>query len=438
MPTAHLMRSAMNYSRFINGVSAARKPSPIREMTKLLTQGSPSLVFLAGGVPNPNMFPFQEASITLKDGSTICLKGKTMTDALQYGPTQGYGPLLEQLKAMQKQMHSPPNWSNTDIIVTNGSQDGLSKAFEMMLNVNDQVLVQEPAYAGTLSILNPFRPRYIAVGGDAEGVVPDLLRKQLEAAWQPGDAKDPASDIPKVLYVNPTGANPTGVSISLERRKEIYRIAQDYDLIIFEDDPYYFLSFEEERIPSFLSLDVDGRVVRFDSLSKVMSSGLRLGYVTGPRELLEPIGYHMQVSVLHASSLSQVVVSQLLEQWRAVDGFQQHVDRVCSFYRQQRDAMLRSAETHLTGLAEWNVPAAGMFLWIRCLHVADTRPMIMERALAKDVILLPGREFMTDPTKPCPYMRAAFSLASPDNIDRGFRNLAQLIREEMALTSASP
>jgi len=122
--------------------------------------------------------------------------------------------------------------------------------------------------------------------------------------------------------------------------------------------------------------------------------------------------------VLHASSLSQVVVSQLLEQWRAVDGFQQHVDRVCSFYRQQRDAMLRSAETHLTGLAEWNVPAAGMFLWIRCLHVADTRPMIMERALAKDVILLPGREFMTDPTKPCPYMRAAFSLASPDNIDR--------------------
>ena len=130
----------------------------------------------------------------------------------------------------------------------------------------------------------------------------------------------------KVLYVNPAGANPTGVSIPLERRQEIYQIAKDFDLIIFEDDPYYFLQFDEvippqkkhnyfmlkrknslqERTPSFLSIDTDGRVVRFDSLSKVLSSGIRLGYVTGPRALIEPISYHMQVSVLHASSLSQV------------------------------------------------------------------------------------------------------------------------------------
>ncbi|XP_057377701.1 kynurenine/alpha-aminoadipate aminotransferase, mitochondrial-like [Daphnia carinata] len=423
----------MNYTRFINGLSAARKPSPIREMTKLLTQGSPDLVFLASGVPNPSMFPFQGASINLRDGSTIQLEGKTINDALQYGPTQGYGPLLAQLKEMQQKLHSPPCWTNTEVLITNGSQDGLCKAFEMMMNLNDHVIVQEPVYAGTLAILNPYKPQYIPVQCDANGLIPEELRRSLESKWKSEDTQSSKSDVPKVLYVNPAGANPTGVSIPLSRRQEIYQIAKDFDLIIFEDDPYYFLQFDKERTPSFLSLDTDGRVIRFDSLSKVLSSGIRLGYVTGPRELVEPITYHMQVSVLHASSLSQVLVSELLKQW-GHEGFLGHVDRVQKFYFQQREIMLKAAETHLTGLAEWNVPQGGMFLWIKCLGVSDTRPMIMDRALKKDVILLPGREFMTDPSQPCPYMRASFSLASPENIDRGFRNLAQLIREEIELT----
>uniref|UniRef100_A0A0N8AIL1 Kynurenine/alpha-aminoadipate aminotransferase, mitochondrial n=2 Tax=Daphnia magna TaxID=35525 RepID=A0A0N8AIL1_9CRUS len=423
----------MNYTRFINGLSAARKPSPIREMTKLLTQGSPDLVFLASGVPNPSMFPFQGASVTLRDGSTIQLEGKTINDALQYGPTQGYGPLLAQLKEMQQKLHSPPCWTNTEVLITNGSQDGLCKAFEMMMNLNDHVIVQEPVYAGTLAILNPYKPQYVPVQCDANGLIPEELRRSLESKWKSEDTQSSKSDVPKILYVNPAGANPTGVSIPLSRRQEIYQIAKDFDLIIFEDDPYYFLQFDKERTPSFLSLDTDGRVIRFDSLSKVLSSGIRLGYVTGPRELVEPITYHMQVSVLHASSLSQVLVSELLKQW-GQEGFLGHVDRVQKFYSQQREIMLKAAETHLTGLAEWNIPQGGMFLWIKCLEVSDTRPMIMDRALKKDVILLPGREFMTDPSQPCPYMRASFSLASPENIDRGFRNLAQLIREEIELT----
>lgn len=423
----------MNYTRFINGLSAARKPSPIREMTKLLTQGFPDLVFLASGVPNPSMFPFQGASVTLRDGSTIQLEGKTINDALQYGPTQGYGPLLAQLKEMQQKLHSPPCWTNTEVLITNGSQDGLCKAFEMMMNLNDHVIVQEPVYAGTLAILNPYKPQYVPVQCDANGLIPEELRRSLESKWKSEDTQSSKSDVPKVLYVNPAGANPTGVSIPLSRRQEIYQIAKDFDLIIFEDDPYYFLQFDKERTPSFLSLDTDGRVIRFDSLSKVLSSGIRLGYVTGPRELVEPITYHMQVSVLHASSLSQVLVSELLKQW-GQEGFLGHVDRVQKFYSQQREIMLKAAETHLTGLAEWNIPQGGMFLWIKCLEVSDTRPMIMDRALKKDVILLPGREFMTDPSQPCPYMRASFSLASPENIDRGFRNLAQLIREEIELT----
>ena len=157
------------------------------------------------------------------------------------------------------------------------------------------------------------------------------MQSQLALTYQKWEFLNTRSELVKrtyfqVLYVNPAGANPTGVSIPLGRRQEIYQIAQEYDLIILEDDPYYFLQFEavvhlvywldlclmarsfvQDRTPSFLSLDTDGRVIRFDSLSKVLSSGIRLGYVTGPRALIEPISYHMQVSVLHASSLSQVL-----------------------------------------------------------------------------------------------------------------------------------
>ncbi|KAK2712124.1 hypothetical protein QYM36_010975 [Artemia franciscana] len=342
-----------------------------------------------------------------------------------------YPNLVKHLKELQKYLHEPPSTTDWEIVVTNGSQDGLCKAMEMLVDHGDYVLLEEPCYAGTLSILHPYKPKWLPLSGDKDGLIPSSLKQALDN-YKGKDTGSPIEKGPKILYLNPNGANPTGTSISTPRRYEIYKLAQKYDLLILEDDPYYFLQFGEEKSPSFLSLDTDGRVLRFDSFSKILSSGLRLGFVTGPKELVERINLHMQVSVLHASTLSQVLVSQLFDRWK-IDGFLSHSSKVSTFYEKQRDHMAAAAEKHLKGLVEWHMPSGGMFLWMKCLHVEDTKAMIMERALPKDIILLPGQAFMTDPNKASPFMRAAFSLATPEKMDIGFAKLAELIREEIQL-----
>ena len=200
----------MMYSRFINNVSSSRQPSLIREMTKILAAASPDMIPLSGGFPNPQMFPFTQLTVDVVNGSPIKLEGAALQSALQYLPTNGHPGLLQQLKSLQQTVHSPQAavWDNTDIVVTSGSQDGLCKTFEMMMSQGSSVLVEEFVYSGTLSIMNPYQPKYHVIQSDQHGLKPDSLRKIL-SQWTPG-CDDPAS--PKFLYINPTGANPTGWS----------------------------------------------------------------------------------------------------------------------------------------------------------------------------------------------------------------------------------
>jgi len=420
------------YSRFISAVSAGRQPSLIREMTKILAAAPPEMIPLSGGFPNPEMFPFKEMTVSVENGSPIHLSGKSLQSALQYLPTNGHPVLLKQLRDLQLEVHKPDQsvWDNTDIVVTSGSQDGLCKAFEMMLNKGSSVLVEDFVYSGTLSIINPYQPKYHVIQSDEKGMKPESLQKVL-SQWTPGEE---STDIPKFLYINPTGANPTGTVLPTERRHEIYRLCCEYNLLLLEDDPYYYLQFEDKalRPPSFFSLDKEGRVVRFDSFSKILSSGIRLGFVTGPKPIIERIVLHMQVSVLHASSLSQVITASLLEQW-GQSGFFHHIDNVEKFYKDRRDKMLAAADKNLKGLCEYSVPLGGMFLWMKVPGLTSTWDMIMERGLQKNIMLMPGKAFQPDVNNPCPYLRAAFSIAPEDKFEPAMERLAQLIREELEI-----
>ena len=163
------------------------------------------------------------------------------------------------------------------------------------------VLVEDFVYSGTLSIINPYKPVYHTIQSDNQGMIPDSLRKVL-SQWTPGQE---GTGVPKFLYINPTGANPTGTVLPVERRQEIYRLCCEYNLLLLEDDPYYYLQFEEKHLrpPSFLSMDTEARVVRFDSFSKILSSGIRLGFVTGPKPLIDRIVLHMQVRCLDSICL---------------------------------------------------------------------------------------------------------------------------------------
>ena len=217
----------MIYSRFINQISSGRQPSLIREMTRILAAASKEMIPLSGGFPNPAMFPVTNITVSVPNTGKINLSGPDLASALQYLPTNGHPGLLQQLRDLQQSVHQPhPGvWDNSDIVITSGSQDGLCKAFEMMMsqgrnqgelevkgitcvhnNLGSGVIVEDFVYSGTLSILNPYQPTYHVIKSDNQGMRPDSLRKVL-SRWTPGGEED---GCPKVLYINPTGANPTG------------------------------------------------------------------------------------------------------------------------------------------------------------------------------------------------------------------------------------
>jgi len=404
----------MNYARFITRLSARRQPSIIRELNRPFP---PDFVLFTAGKPNPALFPFTKATFETDDGKQLVFEGAVMKEALQYQNSLGVPDLVSWLKDLQEEVHRPP--CPVELMVTNGSQDGLCKTFEMSLEPEGEpVALEDFVYPGVLSLLNPFNPAYMPIQSDGEGMIPASLQQQLEKA----EVK------PKLLYINPTGANPTGTLLPLARRKEIYKLASQHDLLILEDDPYYYLQFTgNERTPSFLSMDVDGRVLRFDSFSKVLSSGIRLGFVTGPKPLVDRVMLHVQVSVLHATSLSQFVVLELLKQW-GQEGFFKHVGRIEDFYRERRDAMVAAAEKHLTGLCDWSVPGGGMFLWIKVRNTEDTWDLIMDKATQEQVMAIPGKAFQAVGDK-SPYIRASFSITEPKDFDKGFARLAKVLKE---------
>uniref|UniRef100_A0AAZ3QKG6 Aminotransferase class I/classII large domain-containing protein n=1 Tax=Oncorhynchus tshawytscha TaxID=74940 RepID=A0AAZ3QKG6_ONCTS len=393
----------MNYARFLTAVSAARKPSPIR----MLSKSPPSMISLAAGAPNPNTFPFHSCSIQVKNGDMLTFDETMMKRALQYSASSGIPELLTWMKALQKNLHNPPtaNYSaekgKMDMCVTTGSQEGLCKVFEMLVNPGDNVLLDAPTYSGTLAALQPLGCNLINVPSDQHGMIPGGLKEVL-SRWDPADVHKPHSTVPRVLYTIPNGGNPTGASMTTQRKRDVYELARQYDLLIIEDDPYYFLQFDKPWAPTFLSMDVDGRVIRTDSFSKILSSGLRIGFVTGPKPLVDRVVLHIQASTMHTSTFTQLMVSQLLHGW-GQEGFLNH----------------------------WHAPAAGMFLWIKVKGVADTQKLIMEKAMEKEVLLVPGGVFMINSSDPCPYVRAAFSLSTPEQIDEAFKRLSALIKESL-------
>ena len=297
------------YAKFLSPVSARRKPSAIRALQPLV--GLPGMISLGGGMPNAKFFPFKSIDFTLQDGSVLKSTDADVKEALQYSPTPGISELVARLKVLQEVEHAPKQPFTVAVIP--GSQDGLTKIFDMLIHdQSDNVLVEGPTYSGTLAYLEPKGCGLITVKTDHLGLNPENMRNILDN-WD----TTKSGKKPRLLYTIPTGSNPTGASMNLERRIEVLKIAQEHDLLIVEDDPYYYMQYAPERVPSLFSLDPDGRVIRTDSLSKIVSSGIRVGFVSGPSELVDAMSLHNQASIMHASGLSQLAVLMVLR-WMSV------------------------------------------------------------------------------------------------------------------------
>ncbi|XP_058792059.1 kynurenine/alpha-aminoadipate aminotransferase, mitochondrial-like [Phymastichus coffea] len=415
----------MDYSAFKTEVSKKRRSAATRELTKIAYSAPNNVISLAEGMPNEQTFPFCEISVKLIDGSDFVLEGDELAAALQYIPSQGYPPLLQAIREFQRKAHTPPQWETREVAIVAGGQDGLSKALEAIIGPGDPILVQDPYYPGVSVVIAPHQAELISIEQDDNGVKPACLRQRLREREASG------LKMPRIMYLNPTGANPTGTVMPLERRKEIYRIACEYDFLILDDDPYHFMYYTDEAPRSFLSLDTEGRVIRLDSFSKVLSSGLRVGVITAAAPLVASVELHMQSSHLHAPTLSQVILYKLLKIW-GFDKMMEHFRGIRSFYKERRDLMVKLAQQHLQGIAEFSVPSAGFFLWIRVPGIPDTWKMVMQRGVTHGVLVAPGAAFMADPLKPCNAIRASFAKASYKEMNLALERLSLLIRSELS------
>jgi kynurenine/2-aminoadipate aminotransferase len=381
------------------------------------------MISFGAGLPNSDLFPLARLDMTMNDGTCITLSGSVLAEALQYGTSYGSAALLKWLKNRQQIDHNPqyPTW---DVMITNGSQDALAKVFDMLIDEGDSVLVENPTYSGALGALKPLRPHLVGVECDKFGLVAEKLELIL-SGW------DKSKPRPKVLYTIPTGQNPSGATMSNARRDALYRLAQKFDLLIIEDDPYWNLRFDSEPdLRSLFARDVDGRVLRLDSMSKIVSSGLRVGWASGPKQLIEVVQLDQQVSSIHPSGISMAVTMSILEHWGEA-GWQKQLAAVQALYKDRRDRFVACATRHLSGKARWHPPAAGMFLWFELLGVKDTTELVKTKAVSKKVLLVPGNAFLPDGAPSC-FVRGSFSIATAEEFEEGFRRFAALLDEVSA------
>lgn len=414
----------LDYDYFLNTMTKRRKPAMLRKFAEIMTTMPSHTILFGVGIPNAETFPFKSIDVNLKDGTSYKIEGKDLKSALQYLPSKGYMPLIKKLQTFVEEIHGKQDWEKRSLLVSAGSQEAICNAFAISLNCNDPVIIPSPMYAGTVDTLRPYAPKCIPIPQDKDGVIPDVLREKLEQAKRNGDP------MPKIMYVIPTACNPTGVNVSYERKKEIYQMACEYNFLILEDDPYYLLHFLEKNPESFLSMDTEGRVLRFDSFSKVMSSGLRLGFVTGPTPLLKKMELITQVSVIHTSALSQIILNNLIDEW-GLDRLMESFVEVRQFYKEKRDHMVAACNKHLTGLAEWNVPNGGMFIWLRVKGIDDTYDLAMKECMEKCLLVVPGHSFYLKDNDDgnCVYIRLSFSIPSIEEMDVGCALLADVIKK---------
>ncbi|KAI0342586.1 PLP-dependent transferase [Trametopsis cervina] len=420
------------YSSFLSTAAKERKPSPIRSLFPL--ENTPGLISLLAGKPNPTTFPLTSIQLTsrspLNPGEVITteVSGDVLAEGLQYGPTAGIPDLVNWVYGLQEIAHGRKKGEGWRVSIGAGSQDVIYKTVMALLNPGDPILVESPVYAGVLPMFAALHCDLIEVATDSDGISSQSLRSILEN-WPSSKPK------PKALYTVPYGGNPTGLTATLERRREVLQLAHEHNFLILEDDPYYYLYYgDAARPPSYFALELEepavGRVVRFDSLSKILSAGIRIGFMSGPEPLMQAIDMHTAISHLQTPSLTQTIAFSILNAW-GYAGFQAHTAAVSQLYRQKRDVFEAAMRNHLDGLAEWTSPQAGMFFWFKLLigsgsDEGDSEGVIRTNAVERGVLALPGTVFLPDGRKTA-YVRASFSLLTPEEVDEALRRLKEVI-----------
>ena len=389
------------------------KSSAMRDLMAVTAR--PEVISLAGGLPDTSTFPPETfAAVAQRIATESCAR------ALQYGPTDGLIETKRCIAEVMKAegMHVDPE----DLVVTTGGQQVIDLVTKTLIDPGDVIVAEAPTYPGAVPTFSSYQADVVQIEMDADGMRVDLLEETL-------DRLEREERRPKFIYTVPTFQNPAGVTMSLERRQRLVEIAAGRELLVLEDNPYGMLRYEGETLPPLRSLDGGMYVMYLGTFSKILSPGIRLGWVVAPPPVLEKIALGKQASDLCTSTLSQLMVQAYFEQfdWR------EYVQSLTEVYRDRRDTMMDALAEFFPREAEWTRPQGGMFIWVTLPDFIDTTDLLA-RALRDNVAFVPGAGSYLD-GRGHNSMRLNFSASDGDAIREGVRRIGEVVKEQVELYS---
>ncbi len=385
------------------------KSSAIRDLLSVTERED--IISLAGG--NPYTKDFKMNKIVEATTETMLRHGNA---ALQYGSSEGQIGLKKHIRVLMATENIMVD--GEDFIVTGGSQQGLDILGKVFIEPGDTILIEAPSYLGALSAFAGYEPRIVSIPLDESGLVVSELELRLKELAAEGVR-------PKFLYTVPNFHNPAGVTLSLERRQRLIELSHAHQLLLIEDNPYGRLRFEGDYLPSLRELDEN--VVYLSTFSKILSPGIRLGWLVAPHPILEKVIFAKQAADLCSPTFTQRIVDEFFNQ----NDLEEYIAQLVKTYRGRRDAMLEALDEFFPDEAEWMRPEGGFFVWVKLPEFIDTTEMLAD-AISQKVAFIPGRAFFAD-GRGADFMRLAFCFPSEKEIHEGVRRLSDVVKDQITL-----
>lgn len=381
------------------------KPSAIREIFKYAAD--PEVVSLSAGNPAPDAFPAKEIAEISAD-----LLNRHPVDALQYGLTEGYAPLRDYLKKYMKDKYGIGS-ENDRLIITSGAQQVMDLAAKSLCNEGDVVICEAPSFIGSLNSFRSYNARLVGVPVESDGINTEILEEKLKTEKNV-----------RFIYVIPNFQNPSGVTMSLEKRKKVYSLAKKYGVMILEDNPYGELRYFGENVPAIKSLDTDGIVMYAGSFSKVISPGMRVGWCVAPNPVIQKMVVCKQGQDVHTNMWSQIVIHEYVTKY----DFEEHLNYLRELYRKKAQFMMDLLDEHLAPYITYDKIDGGLFIMCK---LPDNINMLdfCKEAVKRKVCVVPGNAFLTDETEECHTFRVNFSTPTDQQLEKGVKILGELIKE---------
>ncbi len=379
------------------------KPSAIREL--LMLSADPSIISFGGGYPDASLFPLDRLESVFR--TAIAENG---SDTLQYTVSSGSPKLREQVAA--RMTRGGVGCGAENVLILQGAQQGLDLVAKMLVDKGDVIITENPTFLGALIAFNPCEPRYATVRMDEDGMDMDDLERTL--------ARNPGA---KLLYTVPDFQNPTGVTLSLERRKRLVELANEFDFVILEDTPYREIRYQGEPLPPIKSFDTQGRVIYLGSFSKILAPGLRLGWAVASEEIIQQLGLLKLAADTQCSTLNMAAVSLFLDTY----DIDEHIAALRQTYRRKKDLMLDTIRRTFPQDVAFTEPSGGLFTWLTFPEGFDTTRFMAEHALPEaKVAYVPGATFFPLEQE-ANHARLSYSTQTDEAIVKGITALGRLL-----------